>query len=81
MSIKISKKEPVTDKTKMIAEKIYAQKSSRPAKESTLRKKVLQLKNKYKMTDKEIESAVKQVQEYLIEKKKLEIKDGKCTWK
>lgn len=77
----VSKKEPSADKIKTIAEKIYAQKSSRPAKAATLRNKVLQLKTKYKMTDKEIESAVKSVQDYLMKTEKLVIRDGACTWK
>ncbi len=61
---------------KEIAEKIYNQKSSRPKKLSTLKKRIKQFKIKYKFTEKDLDSILEKVKDCLISENKISISDG-----
>ena len=63
---------------KEIANKIFNQKTGRPAKLKTLRKRVNQCKAQYKFTEKDLDSILGKVKDYLIFQNKISISaDGK----
>lgn len=69
------------DKIKELSEKIYCQKSSRPTKITTLRKRVNQFKKKYHFLEKDLDSVLQKVKEYLVKAKKISIENNIIKWK
>lgn len=67
-------------KIEELSEKIYCQKSSRPVKTETLRKRVKQFQKKYRFSEKDLDSVSQRVTQCLVNKKKISIKDNDIRW-
>ena len=65
---------------KEIAEKIYNQKSGRPKKFKTLRKRVNQYKTKYKFTENDLDCIFSKVKDYLEKNKKISLNGDRIEW-
>ncbi|MBP3365909.1 MAG: NYN domain-containing protein [Treponema sp.] len=72
---------PSDAKIKELSEKMYCQKSSRPLKIETLRKRVNQFQKKYNFLEKDLDFVSQKVKAYLVCAEKIAVNGEVITWK